>query len=86
MGLQSLRLFQMSMVWTKLPDYSCVKDGYFDALTNVITWTHKFIYLYAIAHTFGEILAITINTHLRNDTATLNRSEIYLSLTNLFIE
>ena len=45
MGLQSLRLFQMSMVWTKLPDYSCVKDGHFNALTNVITWKHKFIYL-----------------------------------------
>ena len=54
MGLQSLRLFQKIMVWTKLPDYSCVKNdsSCFHALTNLITCKRIVIYMYALAHTF----------------------------------
>ena len=88
MGSQSLRLFQKIMVWTKLPDYSCVKNdsSCFHALTNLITCKRIVIYMYAIAHTWINFTKQPLITHLYNDTVILKRSEIYLSLTILLIK
>ena len=88
MGLQSLRLFQMSMLWTKLPDYSCVKNGpsYCHALTNFITCKRIVTCMYAIAQPWINFCNQPLITHLYNNTVILKRGEIYPSPASRFIK
>ena len=83
-----LRSFQMIMVWTKVYDYSCVKNdaSYCHALTNIRTCKRIVICMYAIAHTWINFSNQPLITHFYNNTVILKRREIYLSLAILFIK